>query len=205
MYKVFYNDRTVFFAENELHISNRQNSEVIFLKDICQIHDVISHFLNDNSFSELYIIHKDIETVFEKYKQNYVLIEAAGGLVKTPDNRFLFIFRRGKWDLPKGKLDKGENPEEAAYREVQEECGISGMEIGKLIEITYHTYEHKEKNVLKPTYWYSMLYTGEETLKPQTEEDITDIQWIKPESIHTIIENTYPSITDVLKKAGILQ
>ena len=205
MYKVFYNDRTVFFAENELNISNRQNSEMVFLKDIYLVHEVISHFLNDNSFSELYIIYKDIETVFEKYKQNYVLIEAAGGLVRTPDNRFLFIFRRGKWDLPKGKLDEGENPEEAAYREVQEECGISGMEIGKLIETTYHTYELKEKNVLKRTYWFDMLYTGQETLKPQTEEDITDIQWIKPESFKTVIENTYPSITGVLKKAGILQ
>ncbi len=110
---------------------------------------------------------------------------------------YLFIFRRGKWDLPKGKLDPGETIEEAAVREVQEECGIHHLQLGKKLCETFHIYYEKKKQYLKHSYWFAMQ-TEERKLAPQTEEDITDIRWIAKEDFALVKANTFPSILDVL-------
>ena len=108
--------------------------------------------------------------------------------------------RRGKWDLPKGKLDDNETIEQCAKREVQEETGLQKLKTGKLIKITYHTYVQFGKHFLKESHWYAMEATGNEKLVPQTEEDITEIIWAKKEDLEKYVSNTFAAIVDVLKQ-----
>src|SRR5215203_3325026 len=101
-------------------------------------------------------LHKDERQVLQAIKENLVLVQAAGGLVHTAGDHLLLIFRRGKWDLPKGKLDNGEDLKTCAVREVEEETGITGVHLQDLLAVTYHTYHEKGQFLLKETYWYLM-------------------------------------------------
>jgi 8-oxo-dGTP pyrophosphatase MutT (NUDIX family) len=134
--------------------------------------------------------------------QNRILIRAGGGLVKNEKNEVLFIFRRGKWDLPKGKLDEGETLEQCALREVEEETGVGQLELVRFLLITEHDYEERGKPILKETHWWLMKTIGNQPLIPQKEEDITEIRWIGPADFNLIKQNTYPAILDVLRMAG---
>src|SRR5436190_10418844 len=106
-------------------------------------------FINDN------VIFLD-EKSFREFCARFTIVQAAGGLVKNNSDEYLFIFRRGKWDLPKGKADKNETPQQTALREVQEECGLNDLEIVSGLPATYHSYPEKQKNILKHTYWFLM-------------------------------------------------
>lgn len=125
-------------------------------------------------------------------------IKAAGGIVNNAKNQYLFIFRNGKWDLPKGKLDKGENTKTAAIREVQEECGITIDSCGKKVCYTYHTYEMNDILILKKTTWYWMKANKVEKLIPQIEEGITEVRWLDTAHFAMVRENTFPLIRDLL-------
>ena len=129
-------------------------------------------------------------------------IIAAGGLVTNENNELLMIFRRGKWDLPKGKLDEGESIETCAVREVEEETGINNIILGSLIDITYHDYFDTwiKEGVSKETHWYAMKIKGTQPLIPQTEEDITDIQWVNNTDLRNCLSNTYPTIIAIIEK-----
>lgn len=141
----------------------------------------------------------DIENVFKKFTGYFKIIEAAGGLVFNAKNELLLIERLGVWDLPKGKIDEGETPEIAAIREVEEECAVTGLTIENLVCQSYHTYFFKEKHILKRTYWYKMNTAFNNELVPQTEENITKVEWqyFTENDIETF--NTYESIREVLK------
>ncbi len=204
MYKVFYNDRAVFFIDNVLNYIEQDDNKIHYYNNKKQLKKAINIFIKDEQIKSLYIVHKDIDLVFNKFTGLYELIEAAGGLVKNIDQKILVIFRRGKWDLPKGKLKKDELPEIGAIREVEEECGIQNLEIKKLVEITYHTYKVLDKDILKRTYWYEMVYNGNQNPTPQIEEEITEVKWIKDEEIFEITDNTFLSIIDVFKKSGLI-
>ena len=127
------------------------------------------------------------------------LIRAAGGLVSNEENKYLFIFRKGKWDLPKGKLDKGETFRTAAVREVEEECGITIDSCGEKICKTYHIYEVYGVPVIKKTVWYWMRADNQPDLSPQLEENITDAKWLAAGDFMLVRENTYPLIRDVIR------
>jgi mutator protein MutT len=135
-------------------------------------------------------------------KENRVLIKAGGGLVKNQNDEVLFIFRRGKWDLPKGKLDKGETLEQCALREVEEETGVTQLTLMHFLLITEHEYEEWGTMILKETHWWLMETKRNQPLIPQTEEDITEIKWIGLADFHIVLQNTYPVILDVLKAGG---
>ena len=111
------------------------------------------------------------------------------------------IFRREKWDLPKGKLDAGETIEECALREVEEETGLKNLELRKFLKITFHTYVQFGKHILKETHWYSMIPKGNENLIPQTEEDITETRWVKKTDLKNYLSNTFPAIAEILNHA----
>lgn len=204
MYKVFYNQRTVFFVNDNKHLDENSQSIKHFFKNRSQLHKILDDFSNNENIQELYIIHPDIEFVFNQFSSLFTIVEAAGGLVKTPDHQFLAIFRREKWDLPKGKLEKAESPETGAIREVEEECGITGIQLKKQLTITYHTYFLANHHILKKTYWYEMFHSGAGKLKPQTEEEITDVQWFDAKGTSKVINNTFPSIIEVLKSGGVI-
>jgi 8-oxo-dGTP pyrophosphatase MutT (NUDIX family) len=132
------------------------------------------------------------------------VIQAGGGLVSNEKGEMLFIYRRGHWDLPKGKLDPGETLESCALREVREETGLTQVELGKHICDTFHTYDQFGKHILKESSWYWMRSEGDEEPIPQTEEDITAIEWLDPEKVRQILPLSYPSIREVAKKAGLI-
>jgi 8-oxo-dGTP pyrophosphatase MutT (NUDIX family) len=150
-----------------------------------------------------FILSNDAKAYLKKVIKNNTLIEAAGGVVANAKGQFLFIYRNGKWDLPKGKLERREGKKIGALREVEEECGIK-VSASKRICKTYHTYTVKGEVVIKKTYWYNMTYTGAGKLKPQKEEGITQVRWFKREQAGTIIKNTFPSIMDVLMKLDLI-
>lgn len=135
---------------------------------------------------------------FSSFQQAFTIIQAAGGIVKDEEDRVLFIFRRGKWDLPKGKRDEGESLAECAKREVQEECGIVVDTVNERVYKTLHTYEEKGKNILKETFWYLMKATNKQMLKPQVEEQIEFIEWANEHRQEELLANTYPMIRDLI-------
>lgn len=144
----------------------------------------------------------DVSSVWHRWVALFTLSIAAGGIVRNPDGDILVIFRRGKWDLPKGKLDADETPEQAALREVEEECGIRGLSLGRLVQVTFHTYTEKKKRILKKTYWYAMASDGQELPVPQAEEDIEAAEWMSPDDVRaTVFANTYRSVREVLERA----
>jgi 8-oxo-dGTP pyrophosphatase MutT (NUDIX family) len=132
-------------------------------------------------------------------------IIAGGGLVLNDAEELLMIYRRGKWDLPKGKLDEGETIEECAIREVEEETGVTGIERGELISIGYHEYFDRflKEDVIKETHWYAMRVRGNQVLIPQTEEDITEIKWVKGEEMENCLRDSYDTVVEIVRKAGL--
>ena len=129
---------------------------------------------------------------------DYEYIEAAGGIVKNKD-KFLFIKRHGFWDIPKGKLDEGESPEQAAVREIEEECGLEQPKLIDHLTDTWHTYEQNGKKYLKKTYWYILESTADqENIKPQTEEGITEVTYFKWDELYQVKKSTYNSIVEVI-------
>lgn len=130
------------------------------------------------------------------------IVRAAGGLVTNANQDVLVIFRRNKWDLPKGKIDPGEREEDCALREVSEETGLKHLELGDFLLVTHHHYEENGLSLIKETHWYRIASVKDEPLVPQTEEDITEIKWVGREGLDEIRQNTYPNILEVLKAGG---
>ena len=151
-----------------------------------------------------YVLCDDAKAFLKTVAKSVLLIRAAGGLVKNEYDEYLFIYRNDKWDLPKGKIEKQEGTKEAAVREVEEECGIKVSKLEERICKTYHSYIYKGDVVLKKTYWFNMRCKGQNNLKPQKEEGITDVRWFKKADISPIVENTFPSIMDVLVKEKLV-
>jgi 8-oxo-dGTP pyrophosphatase MutT (NUDIX family) len=175
-------------------------SMLLPIKDVSEIIQLYEQVTNAH-------IHKNIQYNFipdnyyeikERIKAHFQIIYAAGGLV-TKGNQILFIKRSGKWDLPKGKVDKGEDKKAAALREVWEECGIKAKLIQK-IESVWHTYTQNKINTLKKTTWYEMECLDDSQMKPQTEEDITKVKWVGADERAKILANSYASITYVVDK-----
>ena len=189
--------KTIFYQQNQLKISNKfhEGYDTVFNDPSKEtLNKVVDLFLNTSSYTAL--LYGNKREILTHIKSYFKLVNAAGGLVINPNKEILLIKRLGKWDLPKGKLEKGESKQEGAIREVEEECGISNLRILKSLKKTYHVYNLKESWVLKTCYWYWMAYKGNEILKPQLEEDITEVKW---ENFKNAIElDTYPTIKDVL-------
>ncbi len=133
------------------------------------------------------------------------IIIAGGGIVTNELGELLMIFRRGKWDLPKGKLDKGESIEHCALREVEEETGVKKLKLGELLLVTTHEYFDKwvQADVIKETHWFRMFVSGVPALIPQTEEDITAIEWTSLEKVANRLNESYDTIRLVLEKSGL--
>ncbi len=125
------------------------------------------------------------------------IIKAGGGLILNENEDILMIYRRGKWDLPKGKLDEGETIEQCAVREVQEECGLGEVWIGRELCTTTHFYEMNDTEVKKLTTWYLMLAPNAQELKPQSEEDIEKCEWVSNQRAKELLEDSYPTIREV--------
>lgn len=199
MNKIFISDRPLYLnCENEPQSLGCEHNHTYSSQK--ELKKAIEHFELHPEINCM-SIHFDSEKQIQKtFHSLYRGIEAAGGIVKNSKGQLLFIFRHGKWDLPKGKIEKGEGEEEAALREVEEECGISDLSIESKFCATYHTYELKGEAVLKTSHWYLMNYSGNTSnLIPQTEEGITDAKWLSKAEIDEAMNNTYASIAEVMR------
>jgi 8-oxo-dGTP pyrophosphatase MutT (NUDIX family) len=138
----------------------------------------------------------------EEQLKQFHPISAAGGVVLNSNGEILMIFRRGKWDLPKGKREDNEPMERCAERETKEETGLTELTLQRFLIRTYHTYTEKKRIILKDTHWYLFSVDGTPALTPQTEEDIFKAEWVAPQALEDYKANTYLLIRDVLKEAG---
>ncbi len=136
---------------------------------------------------------------WQAFCDDHVFVLAAGGLVVDEGSRLLAIKRLGKWDLPKGKVEKGESIEVGAVREVQEECGLIDVKLVRPIMSTWHTYERKGRQYLKRTDWFLMNASATERLTAQVEEDIEEVRWLDEAGVRMMEAETYPSLLPVLK------
>ncbi|MDN3669894.1 NUDIX hydrolase [Echinicola jeungdonensis] len=144
------------------------------------------------------IVSEDIKGLKKFIKSRFSIVKAAGGVV-TKGNKVLFIHRIGKWDLPKGKFDKGETSTECAVREVEEECSVK-VKLGGRICKTWHTYTRNRKSILKKTYWYVMECLDDSMMEPQKEEGIEDIKWLSHQEAKIALVNSYPSMRYLYKQ-----
>ncbi|MDB5032423.1 NUDIX domain-containing protein [Mucilaginibacter sp.] len=199
-YRIYINQKVILLTESEPKKSEHYQKIDSQAFDLKIIYTWILAHKNDL----FYILCKDAKSFLKQIKQSVNVIEAAGGLVKNENKDLLFIYRNDKWDLPKGKIEKGETIKEAAVREVEEECNIVVSKRGDKICKTYHVYIYKNEVVLKKTHWYKMKAKGQNKLKPQIEEGITDVRWFKPNDIDAILTNTFPSILDVLAAMDLI-
>ena len=189
MYKVFVNDCLIFLTEDK-NISTelkKVNFEDVSIPDI-----ITQIFLGKKQ--GICLICSNIKACWKLFKTNFKIQKAAGGKVLNTNNEVLFIYRFQKWDLPKGKLEKGESIENCALREVEEECGINKLQILNKIETTYHIYEYKNKNVLKITYWFLMNTSFSGVLIPQKEEGIEKVVFKNSLETKLALNNTYENI-----------
>lgn len=138
------------------------------------------------------------KAVVNHLKQKFDIVEAAGGVVEKGD-LILLIHRLGKWDFPKGKLNKKETPEAAAVREVEEECRVKVL-LGEKICSTYHTYIMNERYILKKTHWYRMDLLDDSQMAPQKEEDIDEVRWMEIRDVRAALYNSYRSIRHVARE-----
>ncbi len=200
MYEVFFNDRVVFVGSS-FKKSLTDDNIVVDVKSKDDIFFGWNKFTKSIDSRNLFLLTDDIEASFSMFKEIFKTVYAAGGVVKNRSGKLLCIYRLGKWDLPKGKLEKGEKIEEAALREVTEECGIDRIELRGLNCITHHIYlnpRNPEEWILKPTYWFNMDYLDNiEVLIPQLEEGIVEARWVDKKDLSRVIENTWHSLISI--------
>ncbi|RTQ47747.1 NUDIX domain-containing protein [Hymenobacter gummosus] len=130
-------------------------------------------------------------------KDQFRIAKAAGGLV-VKDGMILMIYRLGKWDLPKGKLKKDEDPEQGALREVEEETNVQ-LALGEKLPSTWHSYAYNGNKILKKTNWYVMQCLDDSLMKPQAEEYIEEVRWMQPQEALKALEESYASIALVVR------
>ena len=198
MYKVFINNKPLILADASFL---QETTDRILVTKYAGKQKFLYSFIDTLEKSPHYdgivLLSNDLDKLWTDFKDIFKIIEAAGGVVFNEKKEALLIYRLKTWDLPKGKIDKGETPEVAAIREIQEETGLNVVELGEFLCHTYHTYEQKGKRILKRTYWYKIT-TAETELTPQYSEDIEQAEWHDLTKFLQAKPTIYPSILDVL-------
>ncbi len=197
----------IFLDENFIQLAEKapadppDNMEVRACWSTAELEVILDRFERDGGRFNLYLYPADEQYKLEEgFASLFKYINAAGGIVTNEMGEMLFIYRWGKWDLPKGKLHKkrSESPEEGAVREVMEETGLTRISITKELIPTFHIYSQEGKRILKKTWWYLMSGSRSEQLKPQADEDITEAKWVDPKDMGEVLENTYASLRELL-------
>ncbi len=211
--KIYYLDKTIILAEKNEKLFLKPDIHTIDITNSSHyltVHQILLNWLlrADEKFLSLRFHSTELLVAFiSMFLPNYFkVMYAAGGLIENSDNEFLFIYKRGYWDLPKGKIDKNEKIEDAAIRECMEETGISDLKINENLALTFHIFQQKEEWILKITQWFLMHTDYKKPLLPQAEEGIEKAEWLNITSIkNKVLANTYPSITELLYRKGILK
>jgi len=202
--KIYFNDKPVFLCdsltkelENILH-----HPDAIFVDEInTHAINALLHEIKKDDFHAGVLMHNNFGELEEAFFKHFTVIEAAGGIVRNEKGELLMIYRLGKWDLPKGKQEPGELLKDCAIREVGEETGLKNITLNGKAGETYHAYNAYGKHFLKTSHWYHMTCSEYQQLVPQTEEDITAIEWVDEAKLKEALQNTYPSIKDILNRS----
>ncbi|MDR0714930.1 MAG: NUDIX domain-containing protein [Bacteroidales bacterium] len=195
--KIFFDERVLVLTDKDTRIYS--TCQIKWNDDQKMLEKYLSDF-SESTDERLYISYPDVKRLMKAVVSCFHTVEAAGGVVALADGRILMIKRLGKWDLPKGKAEKGETSEQTAVREVTEECGLPvAPVISSKLTDTYHTYFRRHKHVLKHTAWYAMTFPYAAPLHPQLAEDITDALWLSVDEANRTLDNTYGSVKEVLK------
>lgn len=196
MYKVFFNEQTIFIYSEQEDFNGHTPIKV---EDTETLRPIWLKFLESDD--NLHLFAKDGNIVLDLLKNEFEYLEAAGGIVSNLDDELLFIYRLDCWDLPKGKIEKGESPEVAAHREIEEECGINSHKIDRKLCDTYHMYLMNGQYHIKKTYWFAFNTESEneEELVPQTEEDIEQVVWFDSDELELALMESYESVREVYK------
>ncbi len=199
-YRVFLNEKSIQISEDINNTDYLHVSRVIHFKCKDQLELEYERFKTDTDCDKLEIYagiqYKEAVSAFNSF---FKPVKAAGGIVKNSDGKLLFIKRNDIWDLPKGKLEKKESPEQAGLREVSEETGLSLLTLIRRLPSTFHIYSNRRlQAVLKETNWYEMYYSGSAKPVPQTAEDITEVRWFEPNQLDEVLGTTYASLKELI-------
>lgn len=196
MYKVFINEKKISLTNEPL----KGMRSLLFDNETSV--EIILDLMENTSTPEVCLYHPDLEVVWNGFRDFFKNVGAAGGIVSNDEGKVLFIKRLGRWDLPKGKIEKGEQTEDAAVREVQEETGLDELTVEYFVGKTYHIYSEKSKKILKTTHWYKMKFTGVSEATPQVEEGITEVSWKSEKQIREQVHhNTFENIRYILDQS----
>lgn len=200
-YKIYINNIVVLLVQHKqnFHIDKNMEFVIYNCKKKDEVEKIITAIEIGSITTNLIIMADDLEWLKKHFFNAFKIIVAGGGLVRNTKGEYLMMFRKGKWDIPKGKIEKEEEVKLGAIREVEEETGVQNVAISYKLGKTYHTYKLKDKWVLKETHWYAMRtdFTGE--LVPQTKEGIEKVVWAKKKEIKEMLKNSYSSIKEVFK------
>lgn len=200
--KIYFNDKPLFLCD-EMTPEIREyahHDDAVLIDEFS--HPAVNSMIHEMRQPKVHagiFVHSDLEELRKAVWKKFVLVQAGGGLIRNGEDQYLFMLRRGFWDLPKGKLDPGETIEHCAIREVMEETGIEGVIMEGPLLITYHTYDDSGKHILKETHWFRMTAPVPGELTPQLEEQITELRWVDVPGMKELLRNTFPSIRDVVK------
>ena len=196
MYKIFSGERVVMISGKAVGGEGSTVRQIRF-QSAEQIREEYRQFTQSSVLKKL-IINGDEENIWRVFCSMFVYIEAAGGVVWNSQKELLMIFRNQYWDLPKGKIEKGETPEQSALREVEEECGVGKLEILHPLPNVHHLYVQKGKEFLKRTYWFEMNCKDTSAPSPQQEEGITEVRWMSKNEAKKVADKIYPSLRELL-------
>ncbi len=189
---------TLYLEDNQLILTDDIQDKInIFHYDFTIIPLLISKIKKEN-WKEAYLYHPEPEKALEDIKKYFDLIEGAGGIVFNEKNEILFIYRRGIWDLPKGKIEQNESADQAALREVKEECGIGNLKLIGFHKKTHHIFKEKGRRKMKITHWYIMQASSHEKTNPQKIEGIEKVEWLEPQQV--LEQNIYTSIKHLIRE-----
>ena len=198
--KIFVDESPIYITDElSAELKKKTNDDdVLFITDVNKIIvDTILVALKTDKKEVIILIDK-IDNAKAVFLTHFTNIEAAGGIIQNENKEILFIFRRGKWDLPKGKIENNETPEICAAREIEEETGAKNLILKHKIGETYHIYEENKTMILKTSHWFYFLSNEQQDTVAQTEEDITEVKWIQTRNIKEPMANTYQNIKDIL-------
>jgi len=200
--KIYFDDKPLFLCDNvdatlQPYV---HHDDAVFIDEL-NLHTIKSmiHEMQESSVHAGVFFHKDLKELKDTFFKKFTLVKAAGGFVLNGNNEVLMMFRRGNWDLPKGKLDKKESFEECAVRETREETGLKRIKLISPLNTTYHTYHEGTRFVLKETRWFKMKVSNEQKLTPQAAEQITKLEWVEKNDLKKYLQNSFPLVNDVLE------
>jgi ADP-ribose pyrophosphatase YjhB (NUDIX family) len=212
MVKIYFDNKPLFLTDDKQKVEDYLHRPETLLMDESESKEVDEHSIRamiqqmkQDNYETGVFLYYNTRALLEAFKPMFAVIQAAGGLVHNPKKEILLIYRRQKWDLPKGKLDEGEDLEECAIREIKEETGLKQVAIERPLTTSYHTYTENGHEVLKETHWF-LMKAKEQKLAPQTEEDIEKAVWVPIAELENYMTGTYGIVREVVKEGlGLLK